>query len=432
MATESIKPPTQAVRRLAFGFTELDPTVRQTVLFLQATDGAQSSGILYEPPTDQTSDQVGSCAYLMHPRGEFTRHYLVPGLTSQGIAVFGHNSRYLNNDTDMVHERLLFDIAVGLRALQERGFDNIILIGNSGGGSLLSFYQAEASKAPADRLTRSPGGDPIDLTAETMPEGDLFIGLAAHSGQGRFMLNVLDPSLTEESDPESYDKTWDMYHPDNGYRPWPGPSHYDPAWLVAYRDVQRERSLRIDRVARGYIEERELRRAIFDSGQYANLDIDQQQRVRRGAHLFKHMIVYRTLANPWYLDPDIDPSPRALGSIFSPGDPFIGNYGQWGLARIMTPRAWLSTWSGTASHADLPATIRHVRTPSLIVYPEGDTDILPSEQRVIFDACTAEDKTLVPLPHADHYLYAAGDSDLADPRERVLDILVPWIKERLS
>jgi alpha-beta hydrolase superfamily lysophospholipase len=98
----------------------------------------------------------------------------------------------------------------------------------------------------------------------------------------------------------------------------------------------------------------------------------------------------------------------------------------------MTPRAWLSTWSGTASHADLPATIRHVRTPSLIVYPEGDTDILPSEQRVIFDACTAEDKTLVPLPHADHYLYAAGDSDLADPRERVLDILVPWIKERLS
>ena len=59
--------------------------------------------------------------YLMHPRGEFSRHYVVPPLTARGYAVFGHNSRYLNNDTDMVHERLLFDIAAGMRFLAASG-----------------------------------------------------------------------------------------------------------------------------------------------------------------------------------------------------------------------------------------------------------------------------------------------------------------------
>ena len=100
----------------------------------------------------------------MHPRGEFTRHYVVPGLTARGYAVFGHNSRYLNNDTDMVHERLLFDIAAGMRYLKERGFERIVLLGNSGGGSLLGFYQSQASRPPGERLTSTPGGEPIDLT----------------------------------------------------------------------------------------------------------------------------------------------------------------------------------------------------------------------------------------------------------------------------
>jgi hypothetical protein len=110
------------------------------------------------------------------------------------------------------------------------------------------------------------------------------------------------------------------------------------------------------------------------------------------------MIIYRTLANPAYLDPAIDPSKRPLGSIFSPGDPIIGNYGPGGLARTMTPRAWLSTWSGTSSQADLPDTIRHVTIPTLIVYADGDCDIFPSEQRELMEQSGAADKTSMSSP----------------------------------
>lgn len=418
----------ERVRRLPFAFTHLDAAVRRDVVWLESSDTVQSSGILYRPPSGEPRTAV----YLMHPRGEFTRHYVVPGLTARGYAVFGHNSRYLNNDTDMVHERLLLDIAAGMRYLRELGYERIVLLGNSGGGSLLGFYQSQASRAPEDRLTSTPGGERINLRDEVMPEGDLYIAVAAHLGEGRFMLNVLDPAAIDEHDPARTDDAWDMYNPANGYRPFPQASDYDPAWLAAYREKQRERCARLDTIARDHLAEQAEYRARMKSPEFAGLGDAARGDVIRRARLWRYMIIYRTLANPAYLDPSIDPSNRPLGSIFSPGDPILGNYGPGGLARTMTPRAWLSTWSGLSSQADLPDTIGHVTVPTLIVYADGDCDIFPAEQQELYEKSGAADKTLTELPWADHYLHPVGDegAKLADPRERIIDIIVPWMRER--
>lgn len=423
-------PSEERARRLPFAFASLDPAVRKDVVYLDATDSAQSFGILYRPANHDPK----TCFYLMHPRGEFTRHYVVPPLTDRGYAVFGQNSRYINNDTDMVHERLLLDIAAGLRHLKERGFEQIVLLGNSGGGSLLSFYQSQAWKPPQDRLTTTPGGEPIDLTREVMPEGDLYIAVAAHLGEGRFMLNVLDPSVTNENDPTSTDPRWDMYNPANGYRPFPQPSSYDRAWLAEYRQLQVERSRRLDAIARDHIAEHAYFRAQLRDAGFDSLPVDTQGMIARRGRLGRYLIIYRTLANPAYLDPTIDPSNRPLGSIFSPGDPIIGNYGPGGLARVKTPRGWLSTWSGTSSQADLPDTIQHVKVPTLIVFADGDCDIFPAEQQEILDKSGAADKQMMELPWADHYLYPVGEEGkkLADPRERLIEMILPWVEARIG
>ncbi len=423
-------PSEERARRLPFAFSKLDPGVRRETVYLDASDTAQSFGILYRPANHEPKTVV----FLMHPRGEFTRHYVVPPLTDRGYAVFGQNSRYINNDTDMVHERLLLDIAAGMRYLKDAGFERIVLLGNSGGGSLLGFYQSQASKAPEKRLTTTPGGEPIDLTREVMPEGDLYIAVAAHLGEGRFMLNVIDPSVTNENDPTSTDPAWDMYNPANGYRPFPRPSTYDREWLAAYRKLQIARSRRLDNIARDAIAEHGYFRGQLRDPGYTGLPIETQGMIARRARLGRYMVIYRTLANPAYLDPTIDPSNRPVGSIFSPGDPIIGNYGPGGLARVMTPRGWLSTWSGTSSQADLPDTIRHVTSPTLIVFADGDCDIFPAEQQELMAKSGAKDKTLMELPWADHYLYPVGEEGkkLADPRERLIDMILPWIEERIG
>ncbi|MES4792656.1 MAG: hypothetical protein C4321_06400 [Chloroflexota bacterium] len=422
--------PEQRLRRLPFAFTSLDPAVSQEPVYLEASDTGQSFGILYCPPGRRPK----TVFYLMHPRGEFSRHYVVPGLTERGYAVFGHNSRYLNNDTDMVHERLLFDIAAGMRWLRERGFERVVLLGNSGGGSLLAFYQAQASLTPTSRLKLTPSGERIDFFGEAMPPSDLYIAVAAHLGEGRFMLNVIDPSVADEHHSTSYDPAWDMYNPDNGYRPFPEPSMYDRSWLAEYRARQRERSRRLDAIAREYLAEQAFFRDELRAEGFAALSGWARSLVARRARLGRYMVIYRTLANPAYLDPTIDPSRRPLGSIFSPGDPIIGNYGYGGLARVMTPRGWLSTWSGTSSQADLPDSIQKVTVPTLIVFADGDCDIFTSEQRELLEKSGASDKRLVTLEWADHYLNPVGEAGrrLGDPRERLNDLIVPWVEERLG
>src|SRR6185295_14415525 len=85
------QPKPAPARRLPFAFSHLDASVRREVVFLEATDTAQSTGILYLPPSGDPRTAI----YLMHPRGDFSRHYVVPGLTARGYGVFCQNSRYL-------------------------------------------------------------------------------------------------------------------------------------------------------------------------------------------------------------------------------------------------------------------------------------------------------------------------------------------------
>lgn len=423
-------PPEPRGRRLPFAFSHLDDSVHRELVHLEASDTAMSFGALYRPPGRYSRTVV----YLTHPRAEFSRHYVVPGLVSAGFAVYCHNSRYLNNDVDMVHERLLFDIAAGIRYLRHQGYERIVLLGNSGGGSLLSFYQSQAERAPAERLRHTPGGEPIDLEAEEMPAADVYIATAAHLGEGRFMLNVLDPAVVDESRPEISDPDWDMYAEHNGYRPFPEPSSYDGAWLQEYRERQRERCRRLDTVAREYLAEQSGYRGQMRQPDFGAYEATRREEITRRSRLWRYMVIYRTLANPAYLDPTIEPNHRRMGSIFAPADPIVGNYGPGGLARIMTPRGWLSTWSGLSSQADLPDTIGDVTVPTLIVYAHGDSDIFPSEQQEIFERAGAVDKQLVPLEYADHYLNPVGPegAELADPRDRLIALIVPWIKDRLG
>ena len=407
------------MRGLPHEYQQLDPEVRRETVDHPT---APTPGVLYLPP--RTDPDVALLA--MHPRADFSRHYLVPHLVEAGYAFLGAPTRYLNNDADALHERLLLDVAGTLAWLRARGFAKIVLLGNSGGGSLFAFYLAQAGRRAADRLAAAPSGDRVPLAETDMPMADGIVLLAAHLGEGMFMLDRLDASVVDETDPTSVNPRLDMYDPANGYRPMAaGPSRYSADFVAEVRTAQRARCERLDAQARAWCEEAAyFRRMLRAEGE--RLAPAERTLLARRALQRRYMLIYRTLADPRALDPTLDPSERPLGSIFSFGrDPVFGNYGE-GLGRVMSARGWLSTWSGLSSNAALERTLPEVRVPTLIVNALADTDIYPSEARRALAASAADDTTLVELSGAEHYLRPVGGDD---PRARLArEHLVPWLR----
>jgi alpha-beta hydrolase superfamily lysophospholipase len=361
---------------------------------LVSPDGALVRGLLWTPPKGRP---WRTAVILTHPRGDFSVHYACPLLAAAGYAVLGFATRYLNNDTDCLHEQCVVDVKTAHDEMVRRGAEAVVLLGNSGGGSLMALANVELGL------------------------GDGWVGMAAHPGEGVFMLQVIDPSVADETDPFSTVAELDMYDPDNGWRPWPEPCTYDRAWLARYRAAQLERVARIDAVADRSIADAadaHQRLRVVDK----STDVQVYRNLRARAVVTRYLTIYRTLADPAYLDLSIEPDERPLGSLFAFPDPLDANYGRGGLARTMTARGWLSTWSGRSSPAKLADTMPKVRVPTILLHPTADTEIRRSQAKQIAESAGATDTTYVELTGAPHYLEGH--------RPEALAVVADWLAAR--
>jgi alpha/beta superfamily hydrolase len=335
------------------------------------------------------------------------------------------------------HEELVLDVAACVRWLRMKaGAERVVLLGNSGGGSLAGFYQAQAKLSPAARLERSPGGAPTRFAAAEMSPADGVALVAAHRGQGHVLLRSIDAAVVSEADPFASDPSLDVYDPRNGFCEPPAPSTYPRDFLERVRAAQIDRVGRIDRAARALISTHSQAVDETEDPAFSQRPFEQRLRALQRRAYEPILLVHRTMANPAYTDPalDVDPGgePREYGSLLS-DRPDLMNMTAMGFARTCTPHAWLSTWSGLSSNADLVANAARFDEPTLVVHAARDRELyFDRDARPVFEACAASDKRLVRIEGARHYFEPDFGESAAPDVERLMDVVVPWIRERFA
>src|SRR3984957_10375636 len=170
-----------------------------------------------------------------HYNVDFSEHYLASYMAERGFGFLGWNTRFRGNEAHFLLDHALAEIGVGVRWLREHaGVERIVLLGNSGGGSLMAAYQSQAVEP---NVTPVAGMRPLGAIAD-LPRAGLFIAHVAHSGRPEVLTNWLDPSVTDERDPLSVDPALDPFNPDNG-------PPYSAEFQSRYRTAQRARNERI-------------------------------------------------------------------------------------------------------------------------------------------------------------------------------------------
>lgn len=304
-----------------------------------------------------------------HYNVDFAEHYSAPYFAKRGFGFLGWNTRYRGAE-DLFHlEHALTDIGVGVKWLRENGVENVVLLGNSGGGSLMAAYQAEA-----------------ELKA------DLYISLNAHPGRPEVLTSWMDASVVDERDPVKTDPALD---------PFAQSLPFTDEFVARYRAAQRARNQRITDWAKAELE-----------------------RLNAAGIPDRIFALFRTWADLRFIDPAQEPTERPCPGCYA-GKPHLANRSPFGIGRASTLRAWLSMWSLETSKCQGPPQLARVDVPALVVQSMADMGVFPSDARKIFDSLASPDKRLE-LVEGAHYF-----EDSEAHREAAIDLMADWIRERI-
>jgi hypothetical protein len=322
-----------------------------------------------------------------HYNVDFAEHYSAPWFAARGFGFLGWNTRFRGAEDLFVLEHALIDIGVGVRWLRETaGVETVVILGNSGGGSLMGAYQAEATA-----LTLKAKGATHEALA-ALPRADLYVSLNAHRGRPDVLTAWMDASASDESDPLATDPALDPFSEEN--KP-----PYSADFIARYRAAQAARNRRITTWAQ-----------------------DELKRLNAAGIPDRVFPLFRTWADLRFMDPAIDPSDRPTPMCYR-GHPAIANKTP-GIGRANTLRTWLSMWGLDTSSCNGAAHLAKIATPALVVQSMADTGVFPSDARAVFDSLGAADKMLEFIPGA-HYF-----EDSLESRTRAVDLISDWVREK--
>ena len=368
-----------------------------------------AKGALYLPdPAIYPNPHVGVIA--MHRNSNYLSHISTRELPARGFVVLGMNPRCDNNEAACAPwENNALDVRQGVSYLRSLpGITKIVLLGHSGGGPTMTFYQAVAENGVA--FCQQPGKlIKCSSALAGLPRVDGVILMDAHPGNGTNAVRSLSANVTNDRailnhnrEPHTTHRL-DPFDARNGYRP-DGLTRYSEEFKRRYFKAQSERMNDLIREALerlAEIEETGSGDAPFivplgDNARLAQIDLSIHHSTLQPRKLLKN-------------DGTMEGRFR-VGSV-RPVSLAPGDEKGFGTTMFLTVRSFLSVRAVRSSHSmdeidwcssnnSTPCNLQHMTIPLLVTAMGGHYFIRDAEQ--YFDMAVSADKDYYVIEGATH------------------------------
>ncbi|MGE5538968.1 MAG: alpha/beta hydrolase family protein [Gemmatimonas sp.] len=397
--------------------------------------GSKVKGVLYMPDSGPPP-KVG--ILVMHEDANFLIHIACTEFSKRGYAVMCVAGRSDNNEALDTWNELPLDAALGVRYLRDAlKLPKVLLFAHSGGGPLLSFYQALAENGPA--ICRGPTNlTPCGDELAGLPKADGMVFFDAHPGTAINLLRSLDPSVVHEDEPDSVDPKLDPFNPGNGFNP-SGESHYSAEFKERYFRAQAARMTRlVDRAV-------EIRTRMESTGRPFP-DDTAFMIPRASARLMElDLSIDRGTEKPRTLiRNDGSVATQIVNSVRRPAPRRAQENRTFDGGKLLTVRSFLGTRAIRANHAmddfdvqsnnnSTPAHLRNIHVPILMLAAGGHYFIRDNEK--MFDIAASTDKEFAVVEGAAHGIVPCTACEQTKGQygnsvKNAFDYMKAWIDKR--
>jgi pimeloyl-ACP methyl ester carboxylesterase len=342
-------------------------------------------------------------------------------------------------------EEFLTPIAAAVRyARTIPGVEKVVLMGHSGGGPELSYYQEIAENGPSacQEPNRLYPCDPKGLTG--LPKADAVMLLEANIGAPHRMYS-LDPAV-DSSKPAARDPALDMYAPQNGFDPETDTAKYSDAFVKRFNAAQHVRSEKLIADAKAKLAAIGNHTGPFKDDEPMVIPGMAENSLGARLNLPDGNVMSQTHAAHMELMRDGSAPVHVVHSVRKPAATPVANRDTLGetsqnttirhylsfLALKTTPDFALTRdmmkgidWRSSANSA--PGNVEKINVPTLVMAGSCTIHLVPLE--MVFDHAAAKDKEFVVVEGGNHN-FGPCRPEFGDSEKRAFDYADAWLNKR--
>lgn len=402
----------------------------------------RSPGVLYEPVEANPNQRIA--ILVMHSDEDYLSHPTGPQLAMRGYTALCAN--VMNKEgvlfTQIEKMNCVKAAVQYLRRLPQ--VEKVVLMGHSGGGTLMTAYQAIAENGPevfqgSEKLVPYPHCHPL-------PPADGVMLLDSNWGNAAQQLLSLDPALEDETNGMRVRKDLNLFEPENGFRR--GGSTYSQEFIDRFQKGQGERNNRLVDYALSRLEAINEGRGNYEDDEPLVIPGAAQSFFNNKLYAQDPRLMSHTQGAYTLLHPDGSRTTEVIHSIRGPENERSFTPSFWEGARFLSVKTYLTSYAvrtepdygydedhmwgvdWDSSYSCPPGNVKHISAPMLIMGMTAGWEFLASE--TIYKMAASKDKTIAFVEGATHKFTPARhmeqyNGQFGDTMKTLHDYVDEWL-----